>query len=88
MRISKDVIHREIAGEHILVPTGELALRLSGIFVITELGAEIWEMLKAEKEYRDIIAELLENYEVSEEILTKDVDEFFRMLRENELLSD
>ena len=88
MQISKDVIHREIAGEHILVPTGEFALRRSGIFVITELGAESWEMLKDGREYKDIIAELLENYEVTEDILTKDVDEFFKMLRENELLND
>ena len=88
MQISKDVIHREIAGEHILVPIGELALHRSGIFVITELGAEIWEMLKDGREYKDIIAELLGNYEVTEDILTKDVDEFFKMLRENELLND
>jgi hypothetical protein len=86
MKISHDVIHREIAGEHILVPIGELALRRSGVFVITALGAEIWEMLKDGKEYNDIISELLESYEVTEEILTKDVDEFLQMLRENELV--
>ena len=51
MQISHDVIHREIAGEHILVPIGELALRRSGVFVITAIGAEIWEMLKDGKEY-------------------------------------
>lgn len=86
MKISHDVIHREIAGEHILVPIGELALRRSGVFVITALGAEIWEMLKDGKEYNAIISELLESYEVTEEILTKDVDEFLQMLRENELV--
>jgi hypothetical protein len=86
MKISHDVIHREIAGEHILIPIGELALRRSGVFVITALGAEIWEMLKDGKEYNDIISELLESYEVTEEILTKDVDEFLQMLRENELV--
>lgn len=86
MKISHDVIHREIAGEHILVPIGELALRRSGVFVITALGAEIWEMLKDGKEYNDIISELLESYEVTEEVLTKDVDEFLQMLRENELV--
>ena len=85
MQISKDVIHREIAGEHILVPVGEFALHRSGVFVVTELGAEIWEMLRDGKEYRAIIAELLEAYEVTEDVLTKDVDEFLQMLRENGL---
>lgn len=85
MQISKDVIHREIAGEHILVPVGEFALHRSGVFVVTELGAEIWEMLWDGKEYSAIIAELLEAYEVTEDVLTKDVDEFLQMLRENGL---
>lgn len=88
MKINKDVIHREIAGEHILVPTGELALSRSGVFVITELGAEIWEMLQEEKEYETIFAELLEAYEVEEDILRKDMDEFFEQLREVGLLLD
>lgn len=88
MQISKEVIHREIAGEHILVPTGELALRRSGIFAITELGAEIWEMLQMGKDCQEIIAELLENYDVTEEVLTKDVNEFLHTLREHDLLWD
>ncbi len=86
MKICQNVIHREIAGEHILVPTGEFALRHSGIFVITELGVEIWEMLQAGKEYDTIVAELLETYEVTREVLTKDVDEFLQMLRDHELI--
>ena len=85
MQISKDVIHREIAGEHILVPVGEFAVHRSGVFVVTERGAEIWEMLRDGKEYSAIIAELLEAYEVTEDVLTKDVDEFLQMLRENGL---
>lgn len=88
MQISKDVIHREIAGEHILIPAGELLLRRNGVFVITELGAEIWEMLEKGRELPAIIAELLENYEVEEDVLTKDVDDFLQMLREHGLLRD
>ena len=88
MPISKDVIHREIAGEHILIPTGELVLRRSGVFVMTELGAEIWEMLQEGKDYDTIIKELLEDYNVTEDVLKKDVEEFLQMLRKNELLWD
>ena len=88
MQINHNVIHREIAGEHILVPTGELALNRTGVFVITELGAEIWEMLLEGKDYETIFAELLEAYEVTEDVLRKDMDEFFGQLREIGLLLD
>ncbi len=88
MQISKEVIHREIAGEHILVPIGELALKRSGVFVITEIGAEIWEMLQSGKERDDILAALLNEYEVAEEVLMKDIEEFLQMLCENELIRD
>ena len=88
MKISKDVIHREIAGEHILVPIGALALRHSGIFAISELGAAIWEILQEGKEYNAIIAELLEEYEVDETVLRRDVDEFLEKLKKEGLLSD
>jgi len=88
MQVNENVIHREIAGEHILVPTGEFALHRSGVFVITELGAEIWEMLKSGMEYDRILWKLLDEYEVTEVVLRADADDFLQMLRENALLSD
>ncbi|MBQ7923009.1 MAG: PqqD family protein [Clostridia bacterium] len=86
MLINKNVVHREIAGEHILVPVGETALRYSGIFSITEVGAKIWEMLRDGKDIPDITAALLETYDVEKDVLEKDIDDFLQMLRENELI--
>lgn len=88
MTVTKDVIHREIAGEHILVPIGELALQRSGVFAVTALGAEIWEMLQEGKGYDAILRALLETYEVDEAILKRDVDEFLAKLREIGLMED
>ena len=88
MQLNKDIIHREIAGEHILIPTGETALHYNGIFAITEIGAEIWEMLQNGEDIAAITAELLENYEVEKEVLENDINNFLNMLRENDLLRD
>ena len=88
MQINQNVIHREIAGEHILVPIGETALRCNGVFAITEVGADIWDMLKNGKDIPEITAELLELYDVEEEVLVKDIDDFLKMLRDLELISD
>ena len=88
MQINKEVIHREIAGEHILVPIGETALHHSGVFAITEVGADIWELLCEGKEIPEITTALLEMYDVEADVLAKDIDEFLHMLRENGLLGD
>ncbi|MBQ4096537.1 MAG: PqqD family protein [Clostridia bacterium] len=88
MQISREVIHREIAGEHFLVPVGELALKRSGVFVITEIGAEIWEMLQSGKKLDEILGALLNEYEVAEDVLKTDIEEFLQMLRKKELIRD
>ena len=88
MQINKNIIHREIAGEHILLPIGEFALHRSGVFAITEIGAEIWEMLQNGKDIPEITTALLEIYDVEKEVLEKDMDDFLQMLRENDLIGD
>ena len=43
MRISKDYIVREIAGEYIIVPTGREALNCQGLITVNETGAFRWK---------------------------------------------
>ena len=88
MKINQNIIHREIAGEHILLPIGEFALQYSGVFAITEVGADIWEMLQNGKNIQEITTALMEIYDVKKEVLEKDIDEFLQMLRENDLIRD
>lgn len=88
MKAEKNVILREIAGEYILIPTGELALQYPGIFALSELGVAIWGLLQENMSEEEIIAALLEEYEVDEETLRTDVAEFLQSLREKKLLTD
>lgn len=85
MKIEKNIIVREIAGEYILIPTGDAALKMVGIFAVTEVGADIWKKLTEGKDENTIIAELLEDYEVEEDVLRKDYVEFIGRLVESGL---
>ena len=80
MKLEKNIIVREIAGEYILIPTGEAALKMTGIFAVTEVGAEIWKRLSQGKDEDTVIAELLAEYEVDEATLRQDYDEFIGRL--------
>ena len=88
MKIEKNVILREIAGEYILIPTGALALKFTGVFAVSELGVAIWKLLTQEKTEAQIVQELLNEYDVEKENLEADVKEFLDSLREKELLTD
>ena len=88
MRTEKNMILREIAGEYILIPTGSLALKYTGVFAISSLGVSVWKLLEADKTYEQIITDLLEEYEVDRETLERDVREFLDTLREKDVLFD
>ncbi len=88
MRTEKNVILREIAGEYILIPTGSMALKYTGVFAISSLGVSVWKLLEEGKSEEEIISSLLEDYEVDRETLERDVREFLESLREKELLFD
>lgn len=88
MKIKMNLVHRTIADEHILVPTGESALTYNGVFVLTEIGAIIWDMLVQGKEKEDIISALKDEYDVEEATLLADYNEFIEKLKESELIEE
>jgi hypothetical protein len=86
MKITKKMMYRNVAGEHILVPAGEAMFEYGGVFVTTEIGAEIWRMLEAGMEKPAILAALLEEYDVDEATLTSDCDQFLQKLLDDGLI--
>ena len=45
MNIKKELINREIAGERFLVPVGKTVYDSHGLFILTEVGGFIWDLL-------------------------------------------
>jgi hypothetical protein len=88
MKIKNPMIVRCVAGEHILVPSGEGMSRYGGVFVTTEIGAEIWKMLEQGLEKPAILEALLEEYDVDEATLTADCDRFLQRLLEHGLIEE
>jgi len=81
MKINKDMTLRQIAGENILVPGANTVLDLNGLFVVTETGALIWELLPNAKDEQEIVNKILEEYEIDRDTAEKDVTEFLAKLR-------
>lgn len=81
MKIKKDAVLREIAGEYILVPVGLNGEEGTGLYVLSDTAKRIWDLLPESDTAEDIVKILLEEYDVSAEELTKDTECFLEALR-------
>jgi hypothetical protein len=88
MKTNKGVIYRNIAGEHVLIPVGSIAMDQNGIFVMTELGGQIWQMLEGGATKEEIITALLKEYEVEESRLRADVEDFLQRMIDKNLIEE
>lgn len=88
MKISKEFILREIAGEYILVPVGKTALTFNGLVTVNEVGALIWDMLEKGSDVSTIVNGILDEYDVDEQTATADVLEFISYLKSNNIIDD
>ena len=44
MKIQKEFVLREIAGDYVIIPTGKTVLTFNGLITVNEVGAELWKM--------------------------------------------
>ena len=78
MKIKNGYMLREVAGEAVVVPTGEATLNFQGIISLNETGALLWTELEQGCEKKDLVQALLDEYEVDAETAEKDVNEFLK----------
>lgn len=82
MKIKDNFILREIAGEHILIPVGEAALRVHGMVTLSESALLLYEKLKSECTEEDLVDVLTAEYEVDRDEALRDVGAFLGQMRQ------
>ena len=86
MKLRKELIKREVAGETLLVPVGKTVYDSNGLFILNELGAFLWERIEAAQSEEELLTAILAEYEVTEETARRDLDAFLNKLRELRIL--
>lgn len=86
MKVSKDFSLREIAGEYIVVPTGEAARQIRGLMSLNGSGLLLWHLLEQERQEAELTAAILAEYEVDEKTAARDVAAFLDQLRRVHIL--
>lgn len=86
MKIKKDFIKREIAGDYILVPIGSTALDFNGLITMNDVGAFIWENLESVENQDEMLKQILSEYEVDEKTAKEDMEEFLDILKNADII--
>ncbi len=88
MRINGKFVIREIAGDTIIVPVGETALRYNGLITINKSAAALWEALEKGTDTESLIRLLTDRYDVDPDTAAADVKDFLERLRKAELIEE
>lgn len=82
MRVSKDFIPREIAGEFMLVPIGQATSNFNGLITMNEIAKFIFDILQNDCTKEDVVKEILKEYDVDKKTAETDFEEFLKQLKE------
>lgn len=80
MKIKKGFVIQEVAGQWVAVATGSAAKDFSGIVKLNATAAHVWKGLEQGQTREQIIAGMVETYDVSEQTAGEDVDALLQRL--------
>lgn len=82
MRIKDGFVMREVAGQHIVIATGDVSREFHGMVKLNETGAFVWRALERGLDEAAIAQELADRYEVGPEQARADVAALVAQMRE------
>lgn len=83
MKIKKQFVIREIAGEYVMIPTGLTAQEFNGMININPPARFIWENIEACHSREELFQKVLSEFNVEEGIAKAHLESFlFELLKE------
>ena len=83
MKIKKGFVVREVGGENVVVPVGEMSKVFHGMINLNETGAFLWKFFSEEHTIDEGVAALLGEYDVEESVARADVEKFAETIEGN-----
>lgn len=82
MRIKKGFVLREVAGQNMVIATGEASKDFHGMIKLNNTGKEIWQGLQEGMSEAEIAKGLQEKYQIEAEKAEQDTREFISKMLE------
>lgn len=88
VKVIKDLIVREIAGEYILIPTGDAALKIHGIINLSESGCLLFNKMQSECTEAELLETILNEYDIDCETALQDIRSFIEKMEKIGILEN
>ena len=90
MKLKDQLILREVAGEYVIVPTGQRVREVTNVVCISSSAAYLWDYMKDhEFTKEELIQRILEHYQgVTREQAEQDIERFLTILSDNGILDN
>ena len=88
MKLKQGFALRNIAGEHIVMPTGENIRKFDGAIVLNPVAAFIWETLAEGCSREELLQAILAEYEIDRAQAEQDLDSLLETLRGYQVLEE
>ena len=86
MKIKEGFLLRKVAGNIIVVPTGNKVMDFNVMISLNETGAFLWELLNNELTELQLVEKIIAEFKVSKKIAQEDVKTFVKRLEKEGLL--
>ena len=83
MKIKNGFVVREVGGENVVVPVGEMSKNFHGMINLNETGAFLWKFFSQEHTVDEAVAALCAEYEAEESVVRADVERFVQTIEGN-----
>lgn len=88
MKIRGQFVSRTIADENLLIPTGEIAMKIKGLIALSESGKLLVDQLMKGCTKEELVHLLMSEYEVDLMTAQSDVDSFLNQMRHLDMLEE
>ena len=89
MKIKEGFVIEKVGATYLAVATGKIASEFHALVRLNSTGAFLWNKLnEADRTEGELISLLLEEYDVTEDIASRDVGAFVKSLRDAGILDD
>ena len=88
MKIKDGFLLKNIAGEWVVVPTGDRALRMQGAMILNDVASFIWKKLQSSVLYEAVLDAITNDYDIKRSEAKQDLDIFLSRLQEIDALDD
>lgn len=85
MKLKEGFLLREIAGDTVVIPTGD-AVDLNMMITLNDTGSFLWQKLEEETDEAGLVKALLAEYDVDELTVQTHVAAFVRKLKDHDFL--